>query len=260
MNKCLNCGIETNNKKFCSISCQNKLQNSEKANNKFGLLKEFTVKCKNCEKEFIVKEREKLFPKKETYFCSRGCANKRILSDETKEKIKKTLIKNNTIKILCKQCNKEFEVPYRKKAQLFCSRNCNALWRNLNKGLAHKAGIASVVSQSKRSKNEIYFAELCKKYFNNVLTNEPIFNGWDADIIIENIKIVVFWNGKWHYEKIKKNHSVKQVQNRERIKIKEIKKKGYEVYIIKDMGKYNKKFVEREFEKFIFLYYHPNII
>ena len=37
----------------------------------------------------------------------------------------------------------------------------------------------------------------------------------------------------------KKNHSVKQVQS------------GYTPYIIKDMGRYNPKFVEEEFNKFI---------
>lgn len=49
-------------------------------------------------------------------------------------------------------------------------------------------GRTSVKSQNRRSKNEIYFAELCSEYFDNVLTNEPIFNEWDADVILENKK------------------------------------------------------------------------
>ena len=105
--------------------------------------------------------------------------------------------------------------------------------------------------QNRRSKNEIYFAELCIKEFKKVLLNENIFNGWDADVIIEDYKIAVLWNGVWHYKKITRKHSVKQVQNRDRIKIKEIKKKGYIPYIVKDMGKHNKKFVESEFDKFL---------
>ena len=59
------------------------------------------------------------------------------------------------------------------------------------------------------------------------------------------------WNGPWHYKKIKENHSVEQVQNRDKIKILEIQKAGYIPYIIKDMGKYNKSFVEIEFQKFL---------
>lgn len=40
-----------------------------------GIKKHFNVTCKNCNKEFTVLEREKLFPSKEKYFCSRSCAN-----------------------------------------------------------------------------------------------------------------------------------------------------------------------------------------
>ena len=103
----------------------------------------------------------------------------------------------------------------------------------------------------RRSKNEIYFAELCIKHFKKVLINKQMFNGWDADVIIEDIKTAVLWNGKWHYEKIMEKHSLKQVQNRDKIKIKEITNANYMPYIIKDMGRYNKEFVEKEFEKFI---------
>lgn len=254
MNKCLNCEIETNNRKFCSISCQNKYQNSEKADIKFGLFKEFIVKCEKCNKDFIVKEREKMFPKKKKYFCSRKCANSRIFSDETKNKIRKSLIlkiKDKKFKtFVCKKCNKNFNSN--KKNRIFCSKSCSMSLKN-DLGVGKKAGLASVKKQSenKRSKNEIYFSELCKQNFKNVLTNESIFNGWDADIIIEDIKTAVLWNGKWHYEKIKKEHSVEQVQNRDKIKIKEIEKKNYKVYVIKDMGKFNKKFVEEVFENFI---------
>jgi hypothetical protein len=95
------------------------------------------------------------------------------------------------------------------------------------------------------------FCRLCESFFRHVRHNEPIFNGWDADIIIEDIKTAVLWNGVWHYRKIKDKHSVIQVQNRDKIKISEIEKCGYRPYVIKDMGKYNQKFVEEEFIKFI---------
>jgi hypothetical protein len=78
-----------------------------------------------------------------------------------------------------------------------------------------------------------------------------MFNGWDADVIIEDIKTAILWNGKWHYEKIKKEHSVEQVQNRDKIKLMEIENMGYKSYVIKDLGKANKEFVEKEFKKFI---------
>lgn len=97
----------------------------------------------------------------------------------------------------------------------------------------------------------MYFAELCEKHFKNIDCNKQIFNGWDADVIIHDIKYAVLWNGVWHYKKITKKHSVKQVQNRDKIKEKEIRIYGYTPYIIKDMGKHNKEFVEKEFKKFL---------
>ena len=99
--------------------------------------------------------------------------------------------------------------------------------------------------------DEILFFEKCSDYFKNVENNIPIFNGWDADIIIEDLKVAILWNGKWHYEKIKANHSVKQVQNRDRLKIREIEKCGYKPYIIKDLGKYNLEKVNSEFKLFL---------
>ena len=54
---------------------------------RLGKIKNFTVRCRNCNRIVIIKEREKQFPKKEKYFCNRSCANTRIHSKKTKEKI-----------------------------------------------------------------------------------------------------------------------------------------------------------------------------
>lgn len=122
---------------------------------------------------------------------------------------------------------------------------------NIFKEYGRIGGIKSAQVQQRRSKNEKYFCELCEKYFKKVLHNESIFNGWDADIIIEDYKIAVLWNGIWHYKQINKKQSLKQIQSRDKIKINEIKKAGYIPYIIKDMGKYNPEFVEQQFNIFI---------
>lgn len=116
-----------------------------------------------------------------------------------------------------------------------------------------KAGLKSSAVQSviRRSKNEIAFAEICKKKFSSVRTNEQIFNGWDADVIIDDVKIAVMWNGPWHRRKITRRHSVAEVQNRDRIKIKEIIAFGYIPYVIDDESKKDKNFVLQEFEKFM---------
>lgn len=47
----------------------------EKADRELGEFVKFDVTCYNCEAEFQVEEREKQFPLKEKYFCTRTCAN-----------------------------------------------------------------------------------------------------------------------------------------------------------------------------------------
>ena len=54
---------------------ENKQRAHERLIERFGNVIDFTVKCDTCEKEFVVREREKLFPSKNEYHCSRKCAN-----------------------------------------------------------------------------------------------------------------------------------------------------------------------------------------
>ena len=84
-----------------------------------------------------------------------------------------------------------------------------------------------------------------------------MFNGWDADIILPDYKIAILYNGKWHYEEISKQVSLIQIQNRDKIKENKIRKYGYIPYIIKDLNKFNKTFVEEQFN--LFLEYIRNI-
>lgn len=192
-------------------------------------------------------------------FCSEKCSrsfstlsNKKAINEKKsktiKEKYKKGWQGNRRelVTLQCPICQRDFEIlPYLVKRRKFCSRHCSHVNR----------GRKSAAKRVLRSKNEIQFSELCLNHFENVLTNKPIFNGWDADVIIEDVKVAVLWNGKWHYEDgLGCNHSLKQVQNRDRIKLKEIKKSGYTPYIIKDMGRENPEFVEKEFKKFMCSY------
>lgn len=226
-------------------------------------------------------------PKDDRIYCSVSCANKdRKHSEKTKEKIKNSVAKvyNNLhskeydssvgeeLKE-CNSCNEEFRVSLRSEKKLcdsckiseckwcetdtlnekFCSVSCSMKYHNFHNNLARRGGkeAAKVNNEERRSKNEKYFAKLCKEEFDKVLTNEPIFNGWDADVILPDEKIAVLWNGIWHYEKITENHSVEQVQNRDRIKKKEIRNKGYTPIVIEDRGKHNKEFVEQSFKNFL---------
>ena len=225
--------------------------------------KEYNLICK-CGESYTINITEYTFIKGNyKKYCSLKCSNKRKHNDETKNKIAKTLSTGIIMhKKECIECMKEFET--KKKTQVLCSMSCSSLYKIKNyrtnfpyinnndfyKEIGRKGGLKSVQSQNKRSKNEIAFGDLCKNNFNNVLFNEQLFNGWDADIILENEKVAILWNGIWHYEKITEKHSVKQVQNRDNIKIKEMEKLGYTPYIIKDMGKYNEEKVKMEWNIF----------
>ena len=209
---------------------------------------DFTDKCKHCDNMVEYTH----FERKDVY-CSRSCANKRERSEETREKIRQSInARIDKVEKLCLECKKD--ITYSKKRRRFCSRSCGCKYRaktDEGKENIRKMVEKSVNTQVRRSKNEILFFEMCYEYFNNVDNNKPIFNGWDADVIIHDHKLAVLWNGKWHYEKIREGHSLLQVQNRDRIKIKEIERYGYKPYVIKDMGRFSKEKVEMEFNTLI---------
>ncbi len=206
--------------------------------------------CPKCNNNFTVtrkinKQGNQIVHPKERKFCSRKCANSHIITKEQKEKTSNSMPNKGKSKYkqkYCKICNKK--ISYNNKSG-YCQKHYNQ--SSHRRKASRIGGIKSASLQYKRSKNEIYFANLCQNYFSKVLCNAIIFNGWDADVIIEDYRIAVLWNGPWHYRKITRRHSVKQVQTRDKIKIDEIIKCGYVPYIIKDDGKCNKEFVEKQF-------------
>jgi len=252
---CPNC-----NQMFAKSTLRLHILGEERAENKKKSI--FSNKCERCNEKI-----------KEVYgtgrFCSQKCArssatalNREAISKKTSDTVKKKFshIYEDTTKE-CLHCNEKFTVSYKRKNKKFCDISCATKYKfneknpqyeeNMRK--ARLAGIASsqLQRETRRSKNEIYFAQLCTDKFANVLCNEPMFDGWDADVIIPDLKIAVMWNGPWHRRKITKKHSVKQVQTRDKIKVDKIRAAGYNEYVIDDDGKFDKKFVEEQFEKLL---------
>lgn len=257
--KCLNCNkkikkknsdLEKTKNSFCSSSCSAIFNNKKRDTTKQQKTLNDTLRneynkdvsqCFKCESTLSYKDKNKLFCDK-CYINITDCKNKRYSTFNPEY---------NSNPNKCTICNKDlnYGIRFRKT----CSEECCSKILSIS-----SRNNLSNLSKKKRSKNEELFAKKCKKHFKEVLTNEPIFNGWDADVIIEDSKIAVLWNGVWHYKKITDKHSVKQVQNRDKIKIKEIKKAGYTPYVIKDMGKFSKEKVNMEFEKFIKFLQNPS--
>ena len=189
MNKCLWCGKEVKNK-FCNVSCQNRFQKRKPSIEqikkgqitRFGEFKIFNVLCNKCGKEFQITEREKLHPQKEKYYCSRGCANSREHSEETKlktsnsikklildgkqlgfinnknkkEKVKKEKVKKEKIKKykVCVECNNNFII--KNNNQIYCSQLCSR---------KYNIRLASLKQQENHKNNPTYWSEINKKAY-----------------------------------------------------------------------------------------------
>jgi len=212
-------------------------------NNKLPII----VGCRYCDQQYQTTYDR--FQKGHTHICPEGTtrpSQKRLISYVTKK---------------CLSCRREFTNPKTKRRKC-CSAECAKQFRQslaesgLFKNNGRIGGKISASIEVRRSKNEILFAEMCEKHF-DILTNEPMFDGWDADVIIPSLRIAIAWNGVWHYKKVRENHDLEQVQRRDKIKQKIIQQKfGYTFYTIVDMGGASKKLVEQEFRKFMdFLYF-----
>lgn len=178
---------------------------------------------------------------KQRKYCSRKCANSRIHSLETKYKIScsskyKTL--HEFLTSSCKICNAV--ISKGRTTCIPCRRNINIktlskLTPEFRSEIGRKGGKISASKVVKRSKDEIALFELCSNHFTNVEHNKPIFNSWDADIIIHDTKTAILWNGPWHYKQMPlNNHSLSQIQNRDKIKIQEIQNLGWNVLVFED--------------------------
>lgn len=232
-----------------------------KNKNKYKLI------CDRCGKEYILELYEKDYlAGRYSKHCSRSCANVRHHSEETKHKQSQSVLQNviqyRCKDRICKCCGSVYKhYKYSESTNVFCSKKCSEYYRSHYRDFLSEESLENLSRSGrkscdnqfnlKRSKAEVYFYELCKSKFDNVLHNQLMFNGWDADIILPDYKIAILYNGPWHYIQISKKSSLLQIQNRDKIKVEEIKKCGYIPYIIKDGGSFNKEFVEKQFEIFV---------
>jgi hypothetical protein len=213
--------LEKNN--FCSHKCSAAFSN---ANRKLNKNRTKTIQCNSCLHSWEIPANAKMRCRNAE--CNQYCPDWKI-----KRQFKLCTERN------CKKCNQTFAG----KTANYCSECIHSVRK--------QAAIKSIEKQNRRSKNEIYFGELCQQQFCDVKFNVAMFNGWDADIILDKFKIAALWNGNWHYQKIYKNISLAQIQARDKIKVKEIINCGYTPYVIEDRGRHKPKFVEQEFDKFL---------
>lgn len=171
-------------------------------------------------------------------YCSRSCANARRHKNETKIAISNALRGKASVRkgsefpytrvTRCKVCGKFFECRKNKRIPSTCSDKCKLVALSI---AGRKAASMKIV----RSADEIRLYDLCVGRYGLVTHNDPMFNGWDADILIHDLQIAILWNGPWHYQTMPGlTHSLSQVRNRDRIKVAEIEKMGWTALIFED--------------------------
>lgn len=164
MKECNYCGQKFEPKKGFQNYCSNRCKGISKIDwelrsqlavdsnaKRYGILKQFKVKCKTCRKTFFIEERERKFPRKEKYFCSRSCANTRKHTEETKKKISKSAktsekvlsanrSRERNLKIIvCRHCKKKFKVRFNSNPK-YCCRNCYLKDPHKSKNFKKKIG------------------------------------------------------------------------------------------------------------------------
>ena len=176
-------------------------------------------------------------------FCSRSCANSRgPRTQDFKARVAAKLknrpsphkgkIKVERVQTNCVVCHAPVlttDSELQRRASVTC------LSFECVRETHSRAGKASAAKRVLRSKDEIELFELCKSVYGSAQPNTIIADGWDADIVIPELKIAVLWHGPWHYRDMKMhNHSLRQVKNRDRIKRELFASLGWKVMEFKD--------------------------
>lgn len=95
----------------------------QQAITRYGAIQQYSVNCYKCNKEFVVEERQKVFPSKERYYCSRSCANSRQRTTQIKDKISQGVKSSSSFvpaKLhVCPNCCQEYKGNTK-----FCSKQC----------------------------------------------------------------------------------------------------------------------------------------
>lgn len=119
------------------ISTRESLARTRKAKKleRCGEVKEFHVHCSKCGKELTIFEEEKLFPKKERYFC-KPCSHSRVRTEESKARTRASIektqlergLKIERVERVCLVCGKNFRVRVDSKRET-CSASCSRKYR-----------------------------------------------------------------------------------------------------------------------------------
>lgn len=214
------------------------------------------VKCKTCLKELSINAYSLKKSKTKNFYCNHSCRAKttnkgRNHTASTKNKIRTTLALTRPKKTrLCVICNSEITV---KRFRKTCSDKCLSERNKITGSQGGKKSSQSPFTRRGRSRNEIYMYEQLLKYFPKALHNKRMFGEFDADIIIEELKVAIHWNGPLHYKPLFGEVLLENIQKRDVLRYGAIEQAGYTNWIIDDINNtgFNPDKVQKELIKFL---------
>lgn len=141
--------VFSNHVRWCSSNTTNgdkgsaaiKLAEQRRQEAKYGPVTKFTPPCNVCGNPVEIFERQRQFPKKLKYFCSRRCSNTRIRTEESKQLSRESALRahrrlgtrRSLRKSRCNFCGLQIQSLYYNRK--FCNRACqNAEFMRLHPG------------------------------------------------------------------------------------------------------------------------------
>ena len=209
------------------------------------------VKCIGCGVVFSRPEW------KHKYYCSSTCKKQ-----------------HRTIECECLFCGKKQTRP-KSWVRKYCSRKCNASHREQ---LAVKTytcpcgkSVRKAQSYIKYEQQGVYCSIKCchkyKTYKSRSLNEELFYNkikelypsaaanvaieGREADILLDELKIAVHWNGIWHYKPIRGAKILNDIQRRDHERYQIFEAAGFSNYIIRDDNSHDPSKVQEELDRFL---------
>lgn len=182
--------------------------------------------CSHCGKNFSKKGSIENYNRWKTHFCSKDCQDK---------------YKMTKIKVICKNCNKEFEKQLKRiVTNNFCSSSCAAIYNNTHK-----------TKGTRTSKLEVWLQEQLRTLYpkEEILFNDKTAINSELDIYFPRLKLAFELNGIFHYEPIYGKEKLEQIQNNDQRKFLLCQQKGISLCVI-DASKEN-YFKEERSKKYL---------
>jgi hypothetical protein len=192
-------------------------------------MREPNYKCDQCGKEGYKKP--SLLKNRKNIFCCKECSDK---------------FKDKRVEVICLVCQKVFlkeQCEIKRYGRHCCSKECGKLLRIFHKNWG-----------SSRSKLEIYIENQMKNIFSFFIDYNNTETGYELDIYVPHLDLAIEINGIFHYKAIYGMKKLLRVQQIDKEKVVECKKRNIKLIVIDvSNDKSTKKVFRERFEQVLSL-------